>query len=521
MTNPACSGSSPTSSRAPRATSSTASATRTARWLHVETLATNLVGDERGRRHRAQHPRRHRAQGARATGSRTRPFHDALTGLANRALFARPRRAGARAPRGASGAPLAVLFLDLDDFKTVNDTLGHARRRRAAQRGRASACAARCAPATRRRGSAATSSRCCSTTSRDESEAIDASPSASLEALAEPFDARRAGASRSSAQHRHRALRGDGARPADELLRNADVAMYRAKDQRQGPRTSSSSRRCTRPRSSASSSRPTCAARSTRDELVARTTSRSSTCDAARSSASRRSLRWEHPERGLVSPGRVHPARRGDRPHRAARPLGAARGAAARRAAWQRRRAGARCAMSVNVSARQLAAARLVDDVARGAATSAASARAASTLEITESAMHDRRRRSPTRRSPSCSELGVRPRRRRLRHRLLVAELPAQLPGRHPQDRQVLRRRASHDAARRRARSATIVELGARARPAGRRRGHRDRGAAAHGARAGLRRSPRATCCSARLRPSDVLAHLAEHGRWVATSAAV
>ena len=62
-------------------------------------------------------------------------FHDPVTGLANRALFAeRVRHAVARAaprPRG-----LAVIFLDLDDFKTINDSLGHAAGDRGAARGR-------------------------------------------------------------------------------------------------------------------------------------------------------------------------------------------------------------------------------------------------------------------------------------------------------------------------------------------------------------------------------------------------
>jgi diguanylate cyclase (GGDEF)-like protein len=61
---------------------------------------------------------------ARALDALREAHHDGITGLPNRRLFL-DRLEQARRAALASGQELTVLFIDLDNFKAVNDTLGH------------------------------------------------------------------------------------------------------------------------------------------------------------------------------------------------------------------------------------------------------------------------------------------------------------------------------------------------------------------------------------------------------------
>jgi diguanylate cyclase (GGDEF)-like protein/PAS domain S-box-containing protein len=91
-------------------------------WLHTESVAANLIDDPNvgglvlntrdvSERKQLEDQLVHQA------------FHDGLTGLANRTLFTE-RVEQALATIGPTN--VAVLFVDLDDFKHVNDSLGHA-----------------------------------------------------------------------------------------------------------------------------------------------------------------------------------------------------------------------------------------------------------------------------------------------------------------------------------------------------------------------------------------------------------
>ena len=85
-----------------------------------------LLGEAAGRRLALSIARDITGRRALEEGLSHQALHDPLTGLPNRALLMdRLEHAVARAHRRKT--PLTVLFLDLDDFKAVNDASGHER----------------------------------------------------------------------------------------------------------------------------------------------------------------------------------------------------------------------------------------------------------------------------------------------------------------------------------------------------------------------------------------------------------
>ena len=196
-------------------------------WRHLEVIAENRLTDpliggvvlsmrDITERKSLEEELRHQA------------FHDALTGLANRALF-EDRLAHALAGARRHGRPVAVLFLDLDDFKTINDSLGHSSGDELLR-----AVAIRIATILRVTDTAARLGGdefgVLLENTDDDSEA-ETIARRLLEVLKPPIQIAgrelRVTASIGVAKS-------DGSRGADELLRNADTAMYAAKDAGKG-----------------------------------------------------------------------------------------------------------------------------------------------------------------------------------------------------------------------------------------------------------------------------------------------
>jgi diguanylate cyclase (GGDEF)-like protein/PAS domain S-box-containing protein len=200
-------------------------------WLHVEALRTNLLHDENvkgivlntrdvSERKAFEEQLQHQA------------FHDAVTGLANRALF-KDRVEHMIERQARDNLPVSVLFMDLDDFKTINDSLGHAAGdRMLSEVGERLKNSLRQADTAARLGGDEFAILL-----EDGGDGVDAAEVAAriLASLEGPFHLEgkevfvRASIGIATAD-----ARTGGPEGAEELLRNADVAMYMAKEAGKG-----------------------------------------------------------------------------------------------------------------------------------------------------------------------------------------------------------------------------------------------------------------------------------------------
>jgi diguanylate cyclase (GGDEF)-like protein/PAS domain S-box-containing protein len=156
---------------------------------------------------------------------RHRAFYDALTGLGNRSLFRdEVERAVARVRRYHTG--LAVCFIDLDGFKLVNDTLGHdAGDRLLVEVARRIRGMLRSTDVVARMGG---DEFAVLLEQGEDVRAPDVVAGRILAALQTPIEIDGT-LTRTSASIGVDVTGGRAAATAEELLRNADLAMYRAK----------------------------------------------------------------------------------------------------------------------------------------------------------------------------------------------------------------------------------------------------------------------------------------------------
>jgi diguanylate cyclase (GGDEF)-like protein len=222
-------------------------------------------------------------------------LHDGLTGLPNRALF-RERFEGAVAAAAGSGSTVAVLVMDLNRFKEINDTLGHHHGdlllQQVAERLNDSL---RDTETIARFGGDEFAVLLPALRSGEEGEAV---AMRLLNALAEPIAVDTL-TLRVEASIGLACFPGHG-RDVDELLRRADVAMYVAKSRNLGvqPYTPGDDEHSLDRLALAGDLREAIDAGQLTlhyQPLIELATGRLAGAEAL--------VRWEHPERGLVLPG--------------------------------------------------------------------------------------------------------------------------------------------------------------------------------------------------------------------------
>ena len=228
-----------------------------------------------------------------------RALHDGLTGLPNRTLFLDRLGQALRRSRRRDGG-VAVVFLDLDRFKVVNDSLGHkAGDRLLVDVAMRLSSALRPSDTLARFGGDELTLLC-----EDIGDGEDARAIAErlLETFAEPFIVQDGEAFLQASIGI--ALSRDGFETPEDLIRDADAAMYRAKARGQGVELFDEAMR-----------------QDVRDRLALEAALRRGIgrgelrlhCQPLVSLADARIegfealVRWEHPERGLVPPGSFIP----------------------------------------------------------------------------------------------------------------------------------------------------------------------------------------------------------------------
>ena len=303
---------------------------------------------------------------------RRQALEDPLTGLANRSLF-KDRVEHALSRRREDGKGVAVAFLDLDDFKTVNDSLGHAAGDELLVK-----VARRIKASVRTSDTAARLGGDEFAVLLEDVEDVAVPAQRILQALASPIQL----GGRPVSVHGSVgiALHEPGQTAAD-LLRNADVAMYGAKSKGKGH-----FKAFDQTMHGAATERF-----DLKNELLSAIVN-----DQFRlhyqpivdfSTESRTAvealLRWEHPQRGMVAPGDFIPLAEETG---AIVPIGSwvLDTACAQVAAWRRSPDASDLRLCVNVSPIQLGDPGLVADVSRALSRAELPAEAL-VLEITES----------------------------------------------------------------------------------------------------------------------------------------